>query len=112
MTSSGLMSANFLEPLHPNPTLMDNSPIFGVKFVKTEVDMIMLEDGLEYTLNDKGINVYTDKGKLAVNFDPDRFRPVEVPIMLADTRKIQKIGVTTEHSLKDIITDQLDYIMK
>ena len=47
-----------------------------------------------------------------MNFDPDRFRPAEVPIMLADTRKIQKIGVTTEHSLKDIITDQLDYIKK
>ena len=95
-----------------SPTLIDNGPIFGVKFAKTEVDRIMLEDGLEYTLNDKGINVYTDKGKIAVNFDPDRFRPAEVPIMLADTRKIQKIGVTTEHSLKDIITDQLDYIIK
>ncbi len=95
-----------------NPTLMDNSPIFGVKFDKTEVDRIMLEEGLEYTIADKGINVYTDKGKIAVNFDADRFRPAEVPIMLADTRKIQKIGVTTEHSLKDIITDQLDYILK
>ena len=95
-----------------NPTLMDNSPIFGVKFDKTEVDRIMLEEGLEYTINDKGINVYTDKGKIAVNFDPERFRPAEVPIMLADTRKIQKIGVTTDHSLKDIITDQLDYIIK
>jgi GDPmannose 4,6-dehydratase len=95
-----------------NPTLRDNSPIFGVKFNKTEIDRIMLEEGLEYTLNDRGINVYTDKGKIAVNFDPDRFRPAEVPIMLADTRKIQKIGVTTEHSLKDIITDQLDYIKK
>ena len=95
-----------------NPTLMDNNPIFGVKFDKTEIDRIMLEEGMEYTLNDRGINVYTDKGKIPVNFDPDRFRPAEVPIMLADTRKIQKIGVTTEHSLKDIITDQLDYIKK
>ena len=95
-----------------NPTLMDNSPIFGVKFDKTEVDRIMLEEGLEYTIDDNGINVYTDKGKIAINFDADRFRPAEVPIMLADTRKIQKIGVTTEHSLKDIITDQLDYILK
>ena len=95
-----------------NPTLMDNNPIFGVKFDKTEVDRIMLEEDLEYTLKDKGINVYTDKGKIPVNFDPDRFRPAEVPIMLADTRKIQKIGVTTDHSLKDIITDQLDYINK
>ena len=95
-----------------SPTLMDNSPIFGVKFDKTEVDRIMLEDGLEYTLNDKGINVYTDKGKIAVNFDPDRFRPVEVPIMLADTKKIQEIGARTDHSLRDIISDQLNYFIK
>jgi GDPmannose 4,6-dehydratase len=95
-----------------SPTLMDNNPIFGVKFDKTEVDKIMLEERLEYTLNDRGINIYTNKGKIAVNFDPNRFRPAEVPIMLADTRKIQKIGVTTDHSLKDIITDQLDYIVK
>ena len=95
-----------------SPTLMDYSPIFGVKFAKTKVDRIMLEDGLEYTINDKGINVYTDKGKIAVNFDPDRFRPAEVPIMLADTRKIQEIGAKTDHSLRDIITDQLNYFIK
>jgi GDPmannose 4,6-dehydratase len=91
---------------------MDNSPIFGVKFDKTEVDRIMLEDGLEYTLNDKGINVHTNKGKIAVNFDPDRFRPAEVPIMLADTKKIQEIGARTDHSLRDIINDQLNYFIK
>jgi GDPmannose 4,6-dehydratase len=95
-----------------SPTLMDNSPIFGVKFAKTKVDRIMLEDGLEYTINDKGINVYTDKGKIAVNFDPDRFRPAEVPIMLADTMKIQEIGARTDHSLRDIINDQLNYFIK
>ncbi len=95
-----------------SPTLMDNSPIFGVKFAKTKVDRIMLEDGLEYTINDKGINVYTDKGKIAVNFDPDRFRPAEVPIMLADTRKIQEIGARTDHTIRDIINDQLNYFIK
>ena len=95
-----------------SPTLMDNSPIFGVKFDKTKVDRIMLEDGLEYTINDKGINVYTDKGKIAVNFDPDRFRPAEVPIMLADTRKIQEIGARTDHTIRDIINDQLNYFIK
>ena len=91
---------------------MDQSPIFGVKFEKTEVDRIMLDEGLEYTINDKGINVFTDKGKVTINFDANRFRPAEVPIMLADTRKIQKIGSKTEHTLKDIIKDQLDYFNK
>ncbi len=92
-----------------DPALMDSSPMFGVKFEKTQVDKIMLEEGLEYTIKDKGIYVHTNKGKIAIIFDPDRFRPAEVPIMLADTRKIQKVGAKTEHSLKDIINDQLNY---
>ena len=83
--------------------------MFGVKFEKTQVDKIMLEEGLEYTIKDKGINVDTNKGKVQVTFDPERFRPAEVPIMLSDTRKIQKIGAKIDYSLKDIINDQLNY---
>jgi GDPmannose 4,6-dehydratase len=92
-----------------DPTLMDDSPMFGVRFEKTQVDKIMLEEGLEYTIKDNGINVHTDKGKVRVTFDPVRFRPAEVPIMLSDTRKIQKIGAKIDYSLKDIIRDQLNY---
>jgi GDPmannose 4,6-dehydratase len=92
-----------------NPTEMDTTPMFGVKFEKTKVDQIMLEEELEYTIGDKGINVNTNQGKVSVKFDPDRFRPAEVPIMLSDTTKIQNIGATTEYSLKNIINDQLNY---
>ena len=95
-----------------NPTEIDTNPIFGVKFDKTLVDRKMLEEDLEYSIKDKGINVLTDQGKIAVEFNPDRFRPAEVPIMLADTRKIQKIGAKTEYSIKDIINDQLNYFNK
>ena len=95
-----------------NPTEIDTNPIFGVKFDKTLVDRKMLEEDLEYSIIDKGINVLTDQGKIAVEFNPERFRPAEVPIMLADTRKIQKIGAKTDYSLKDIINDQLNYLNK
>ena len=91
------------------PTVMDKNPIFGVKFDKTNVDRIMLEENLEYTIEDRGINVDTDKGKITIEFNPNRFRPAEVPIMLADTQKIQKIGAKIDYSLKDIINDQLNY---
>ena len=94
-----------------DPTEMDSSSLFGVKFDKTRVDSLMLNEGLEYSIEDKGINVHTDQGKVAVEFNPDRFRPAEVPIMLADTRKIQGIGARIEHSLKDIINDQLNYFI-
>ena len=92
-----------------DPTDMDNSPMFGVKFDKTKVDLMMLEKGLEYSIGDKGINVHTEQGKISLKFDPDRFRSAEVPIMLADTQKIRNIGARTEHSIKDIIKDQLNY---
>ena len=94
-----------------NPTEMDSDSLFGVKFDKTRVDSLMLTEGLEYSIEDNGITVHTDQGKVAVEFNPDRFRPAEVPIMLADTRKIQGIGARIEHSLKDIINDQLNYFI-
>jgi GDPmannose 4,6-dehydratase len=71
-----------------------------------------LEGELEYTLEDRGIKVHTDKGTVPIEFNPDRFRPAEVPILFADTEKIQKIGAKIEHSLNDIIKDQLNYFLK
>ena len=95
-----------------NPTEWDDSAIFGVNFDKTIVDTKILEGELEYTLEDKGIKVYTDKGTVPIEFNPDRFRPAEVPILFADTAKIKKIGAKIDHSLNDIIRDQLNYFLK
>ena len=94
------------------PTLLDRKPVYGVKFDKTLVDREILEENLEYTIHDRGINVLTEQGKIVIEFNPERFRPSEVPISLADTTKIQKIGVKSSYSLKDIIEDQLNYIKK
>ena len=95
-----------------NPTEIDNSAIYGVKFDKTVVDTMILDGKLEYTLEDRGIKVHTDKGIIPIEFNPDRFRPAEVPILFADTEKIQGIGAKIEHSLNDIIMDQLNYFLK
>ncbi len=95
-----------------NPTEIDDSAIYGVKFDKTVVDTMILDGKLEYTLEDRGIKVHTDKGIIPIEFNPDRFRPAEVPILFADTEKIQGIGATIEHSLNDIIRDQLNYFLK
>ena len=94
-----------------NPTEKDDTKMFGIKFEKTAVDKIILNNELEYTLADKGLNIYTDKGKVLVEFDQKRFRPAEVPILMSDTRKIQKIGFKIEHKLKDIIGAQLNYFI-
>ncbi len=100
------------EKLIENPTEPDESAIFGVKFNKTLVDTMILEGELEYSLKDKGIKVHTNKGTVPIEFNPERFRPAEVPILFADTEKIQGIGAKIEHSLNDIIKDQLNYFLK
>jgi GDPmannose 4,6-dehydratase len=94
-----------------NPTQSDTSEMFGLSFEKTKIDRLMLEGSLEYNLEDKGITVYTNKGKVLVQFDVNRFRPAEVPYLLSNTGKIRKIGFQTEHTLKDIINDQFNYFM-
>lgn len=95
-----------------DPTESDESPIFGIKFPKTKADQLILEGELEYTIEDKGIKVDTQQGEVMIEFNPDRFRPAEVPILLADTNKIQKLGAKIEYSLNNILNDQLNYFLK
>lgn len=95
-----------------DPTEMDDSKIFGIQFNKTKVDQLMLEDGFEYNIQDKGLYAHTDQEKILIEFDKARFRPAEVPILLADTKKIQKIGSKSEIPLNKIIKDQLNFFLK
>jgi len=95
-----------------NPTEIDNSRIFGVKFEKTKIDKMLLDGEIEFTPSDRGILVYTNNGrKILIEFDQSRFRPAEVPILLSDNRKIQDIGFKIKYNLRDIIKDQLNYFL-
>ena len=72
----------------------------------------MLLDGeVEYTIEDKGIIVKTDKEDVKVEFNAARFRPAEVPILFSNTEKIQKLGVQPKHTVSDIIKDQLNFFI-
>jgi GDPmannose 4,6-dehydratase len=95
-----------------DPTENDKSEIFGINFNKTKVDQLLLEEEIDFQLEDKGLIVETDKEDILVNFDANRFRPAEVPILLADTSKIQKLGCEIKYSLSDVIRDQLNYFIK
>jgi len=95
-----------------NPTELDTSEYFGVSFEKTKVDRMLLDGEVEFTLDDRGIVVHTDKGDIHVTFNPDRFRPAEVPILMCDTSKIKELGFNVKYGLRDIIRDQLNYFMK
>jgi len=96
-----------LDPLQRN-----NDEMFGLSFDKTNVDQLLLTDELEFALEDEGIWVYTDKGKISIEFDSRKFRPAEVPILLSDTRKIRQLGFEVSHKLGDIIKDQLNFYLK
>jgi GDPmannose 4,6-dehydratase len=93
------------------PDELDTSEMFGLSFEKTRVDKLILEGKLEFQLSDKGIIVTTDKGRITVEFDAQKFRPAEVPILLTKTTKIERLGFKVERSLKDIIGDQLNYFL-
>lgn len=94
-----------------SPTELDDSEMFGVRFVKTKVDTMMLNEELHFDLKDKGIYIITDRGNIPVIFDPKSFRPSDVPILLSDTRKIERLGFKVEHSLGSIIRDQINYYL-
>lgn len=94
-----------------DPNEPDESRIFGLDFEKTKIDGMMLRGELEFDAEDGGIIAYSGDKKIRVDFDPDRFRPAEVPILLSDTKKIEAIGFERKHALKDIIRDQLNHYL-
>jgi GDPmannose 4,6-dehydratase len=94
-----------------DPTEIAEEDFFNVKFMKTKVDALMLKGELEYTLEDGGLNVKTDKGNITIMFDEGRFRPADVPILMSDVRKIQELGFKVTRSLEDIIRDQVNYYL-
>lgn len=92
-----------------NPTELDNDGFFGVKFEKTKVDSLMIDNKLNFNLDDKGIMVFTNSEKIKIEFDKSRFRPADVPIVLSNNGKISKLGFKMKYSLDYIIKDQLNF---
>jgi GDPmannose 4,6-dehydratase len=85
--------------------------VFGLCIKKTKVDKLILDGTLEFQPSDMGIVVYSDPGKITIEFDKDKFRPADVPMLLSSTAKIQQLGFQTKYSLRDIINDQLNYFL-
>lgn len=73
------------------------------------IDEQILNHNLDYQMSDIGINIYTNKRIFKIQFDPSRFRPSDVPILLSNTNKIKKLGFRNNKKLSDIINDQISY---
>jgi len=95
-----------------DPIERDHKIFFGKRFEKTKIDAMMLNEEIEFSLEDEGILIKTDKGSIRATFDPKLFRPVDAPILLSDVRKAsEKIGFKAERSLSDIIKEQISYYL-
>lgn len=94
-----------------DPIAPDAKEIFGIGFEKTKIDDMMLRGELEFTPEDGGVIAYAGSKKIKIAFDPNRFRPAEVPILLSDTTKIEKLGFKAKCSLKDVVNDQLNHYL-
>ena len=93
------------------PNEPDRSQIFGLNFQKTKVDGMMLRGELEFNIEDGGVIAHAGEKSIRIIFNPDRFRPAEVPLLLSDTKKIEALGFKREHTVRDIIRDQLDHYL-
>jgi GDPmannose 4,6-dehydratase len=94
-----------------DPNEPDKLPIFGLDFEKTKIDGMLLRGELEFAAEDGGVVAQAGENKIRIVFNPERFRPAEVPILLSDTNKIEALGFKTEHTVRDIIRDQLDHYL-
>ena len=99
------------EKVVDGPNEPDRSKIFGIDFEKTKVDGMMLRGELDFGIEDGGVIAHSGEKKIRISFDPERFRPAEVPILLSDTKKIEALGFKKVHTVRDIITDQLDHYL-
>jgi len=82
---------------------------YGKRWDSLRVEELMLEEKLSFDLKDKGLRVIAGENKIDIIFDSSKYRPTDVPYLLADFTKIEKLGYRPRHSLFDIAREQLNY---
>lgn len=77
----------------------------------TILDQMLLSNKISYELYDGGLIVQTNKRNFKIQFDPKKFRPSDVPVLLSNVDKAKKLGYVVKKSLLDIINDQVNYYL-
>jgi GDPmannose 4,6-dehydratase len=85
--------------------------IGGLRIDSNLIDRMFLSHTLEFNLADEGLTIKTNKRDFKILFDPSKFRPSDVPILLSNANKIKQIGFSTKKDLRDIISDQINYYL-
>ena len=96
---------------YDNMAVWNDDEIYNIKWPKTWADKLMIGGRLTFSPVDKGLIISTNMGPVKINIDPERYRPADVPVLLSNTTKIQGLGFTVNHSLKDIVDEQLNYYL-
>lgn len=94
-----------------DPAARSSVTVSGVTFEGTRVDDLMLRGDVEFEAADEGLVIDTDRGPVSVVFDPTRFRPSDVPILLSNCAKAQALGFSPRRSLREIVRDQINYYL-
>lgn len=94
------------------PLENNDDKIFGINFEKTVIDKMLLDEEISFSLNDEGIKITTNKGNIILKFDVEKFRPVDVQVLLSYPKKAkEKLGWESKRKLTDIIRDQINYYL-
>jgi GDPmannose 4,6-dehydratase len=89
-------------PMEPDP-----DPMWGLVFDKPCIDGQLLSNGLAYNLADEGLRIFTPQGEVKIVFDPNLFRPADIPLMISNPARAENLGYRIKHSLRDIVRDQV-----
>lgn len=82
------------------------------RFNSSVIDDLLISGDMNFDLKDEGVTIETDKRDFKVRFDPTKFRPSEVPLLLSNSQKIKKeLGVVPTKQILDIINDQINYYL-
>ncbi len=91
------------------PLREESSSIFGTPIHMTYLDKKIIQGDISFSLSDDGVVAFSGEKQIKIQFDSNRYRPVDIPILIADTSKISKIGYHPKYLLRDIILDQLTF---
>lgn len=96
----------FHDPLHE-----ESIEIGEIPFLSNSIDKALLLNDVQFSLKDKGLRIITQSREFKILFDPSRFRSSDVPVLMSNIQKIRKIGFAVNHTLSDIINDQINYYL-
>lgn len=92
-----------------DPLSTETTQLFGIPLPVSKIDKGIIHGEISFSLADGGIIALSGNKKIKIKFNTEKFRPADIPILIADASKISKIGYHPSYSLLDIIRDQLRF---